>query len=791
MKKIIPFAIIALIPFIFFWQFFIKGLLPIPADTIIGLYYPFRDAYFKTNPNGLPYKNFLVTDPVRQLYPWRQITIEAEKKGNLPTWNPYNFTGTPLLANFQSAAFYPFNILFFILPFQISWSLLILLEPLLAGIFLYLYLNNLKLRKEASLLGAIVFSFSGFSIAWMEWGTILHTSLWLPLILLSIDKIFYHFSSFDNSKLPGLDKRPLRLSEARSGAGKTQNSKLQFKSKNYLIWCAVFLFSLVSSFFAGHLQIFVYLFIFSIAYFLARYVQFGRRLETLLLFVICYLLFVIATAIQWLPTLQFIYLSGRNLDQIPWQNPGWFIPWQNLIQFIAPDFFGNPATLNYYGIWNYGEFIGYVGMSPIIIAFLALFFRKDKKTIFFGIAFFVSLILAFPTIFAKLPFKFDLPLISTSQPTRLLFVTDFSLSILAALGLDYFIFLKNKKQVLYILGLFSVFFVLLWGFIIIFHGNLISLENLKVARQNLIFPTILFLITSLLILVFIFFPEKNKYKQKTVPSLIYGLIILTVIDLFRFGWKFEPFTKKEYLFPSTSVTTFLQNQKQPFRIMSTDSRILPPNFSIMYKIQTLDGYDPLYLQRYGELMAASGRGVPDIKPPFGFNRIITPQDYLSRINDLLGVKYVLSLQDLKNKKLNLVFTDGFVKVYENSTVLPRAFFVNKTLIAKSKQQAINALFEVNYQLNFRAVIEDISSENLFKSNWDIGQVNFINYSEKKVILKTNNPGEGFLVFTDSYYPTWHAKIDEVETKIYLTDFNFRGIIVPKGNHIIEFYDKLF
>jgi len=756
MRKVLPIIFIFAIVFVFFWQFLLKGLLPIPSDTIVGLYYPFRDAYFKTNPNGLPYKNFLITDPVRQLYPWKQIVIEAEKKGNLPTWNPYNFAGTPLLANFQSAAFSPFNILFFILPFEISWSMLILLQPLLVGIFLYLYLNNLKLRKEASLLGAIVFSFSGFSIAWMEWGTIIHTALWLPLVLLSIDKVFS-----------------------------------ATRTKQLLNWLIILVFALSFSFFAGHLQTFSYLAFFSVAYFFARFVQYGRNIKALALFSTLCLLFIVFTSFQLFPTIKFILISARNLDIVGWKELGWFIPWQNLIQFIVPDFFGNPATLNYYGIWNYGEFIGYVGLFPIIIAFLALFFRKDKKTFFFGIAFFVSLLFAFPTIFAKIPFKFNLPFISTAQPTRLLFVTDFSLSVLAALGLDYLFSLKKRKQVLHILVLFSVFFASVWGFVLIYNGSLISLENLKIAKQNLVFPTILFLIISFLIFIYIFYPEKNKYKQKIIPLLIYGFILITIIDLFRFGWKFEPFTKKEYLFPETKITTFLQNQKQPFRVISTDSKILPPNFSIMYKLQTLDGYDPLYLQRYGELMAASSRGIPDISPPFGFNRIITPQDSLSRISNLLGIKYVLSLEDQTNKKLNLVFTDGFIKVYENNSALPRAFFVVNTTIAKSKQQAINALFEVNYQLNSRAVVENVSDESLFKTNWDMGQVDFVDYGAEKVILKTSNPGEGFLVLTDSYYPSWHATIDGKETKIYLTDFNFRGIIVPKGNHVIEFYNKLF
>ncbi len=766
-NKLVAIGLLFILCVIFFWQFLLKGLLPIPSDTIVGLYYPFRDIYAKTNPNGLPYKNFLVTDPVRQTYPWRNLSISQLKSGSLPLWNPYNFAGAPLLANFQSAVFYPFNILFFILPFSLSWSILILIEPLLAGLFLFLYLDNLKLKKEASFLGAVAFSFSGFFIAWLEWGTILNTALWLPLILLSVDKIF------------GND---LRL--------KT------YDLRKKIIWSVIFVFSLSASFFAGHLQTFFYLSLISFFYFLARFVQHGKSLKTLGLFVLCSLFFVLITAVQWLPTLRFILLSARNVDLPGYTSAGWFIPWQNLVQFVAPDFFGNPATLNYFGVWNYGEFIGYIGIFPLVIALFALFFRRDKKTLFFGTVFFVSLILAFPTIFAKIPFKFNFPFISTAQPTRMMFLIDFSLSVLAALGFDYFISLKNKKPVLYILGAFFLLFAGLWGFVLVFHGNLITPENLRVAKQNLILPTILFVVVSVLLLVQLLSFEKYFKSRGLYIALISCLLILiTVFDLFRFGWKFEPFTNKDYLFPSSSVISFLQNQnrKEPFRVMSTDSRILPPNFSIMYKIQTLDGYDPLYLQRYGELMAAVGRQSSDINPPFGFNRIITPQDPESRIIDLLNVKYVLSLDTLTSSNLNLVFSDGKTNVYANKLALPRAFFVPDTLMVNSNQDAIDAMFAVNYALNSRAVVENVSpaDKNNFQSQWSQGELQFTEYGDNKIVIKTQNQGKGFLVLTDSYYPTWHATIDGKETKIYLTDYNFRGIIVPKGEHTIEFYDTLF
>ena len=262
MKKLnlLPLVLLFFIVFIFFRPFFLQGKLPIPSDTIIGLYHPFRDLYSKEYPNGIPFKNFLITDPVRQQFPWRELAISMLKRFELPLWNPYSFSGTPLLANMQSASFYPLNVLFFILPFDISWSILIVLEPLLGGLFLYWYLNNLKLNKWASLIGAITFSFSGFSIAWMEWGTILHVGIWLPLILLSIDKIFFYLLSV--------------------------SSKLQLKTKNLLIWSFIFIFSLCSALFAGHIQIFLYLFIFVIIYFFARWFQYGKIFNILYVFLI-------------------------------------------------------------------------------------------------------------------------------------------------------------------------------------------------------------------------------------------------------------------------------------------------------------------------------------------------------------------------------------------------------------------------------------------------------------------------------------------------------------------------
>lgn len=755
-RYIVAFGVILLSVVLFFQPYLFSGKLPIPSDTIVGLYHPFRDVYVKQYPNGIPYKNFLITDPVRQQYPWRKLAVENMQQFQLPLWNPYNFSGTPLLANMQSAAFYPGNILFFLASFPYAWSMLILLQPLLAGIFLYLYLRNLRISSEGSILGSLAFAFSGFFIAWLEWGTVLHVALWLPFILYVIDKLLAVLLT----------------------TGK--------KTKYIFCYSILLLLSLCFSFFAGHLQTFFYLSVFVLLYVAARFYQYRKLKVILPPFLIVVSAFIVITSTQWYPTMQFILESARGIDQGEWTKEGWFIPWQHFIQFVVPDFFGNPASLNYWSEWNYAEFVGYVGIVPFVMALFALFFRRDKKTLFFGTVFFLSLLFAFPTLLAKLPYMLSIPFLSTAQPTRLLFLIDFSLAVLAAFGFDYF--LKHVKSIFYPLTALAIFFSLLWGFVLFGHPlfAFIPLENIAIAKRNLILPTILFAILVVICMVMSF-----VQKKKNIGIVVTAMIIaLTVFDLLRFGTKFTPFTDQAYLFPNTQVIRFLQNQKGQFRIMTTDSRMLPPNFSSVYKIQSIDGYDPLYLRRYGELIAASERKEPDIQPPFGFNRIITPHNYDSRIVDLLNVRYVLSLSELSSPKLTKVFEEGETRVYENKNVLPRAFFVSSVRREGTRKKTIEALFDKNVDLRSVAVIETDTPEMIDKT-YTKGRAVITKYSDNEVIIKTENEKEGFLVLTDSFYPIWKATLldnshQQLPLDIIRTDYNFRGVVIPAGNHTVVF-----
>lgn len=604
--------------------------LPLPLDTLVGMYHPWRDFF-----GNLPFKNFILTDPVRQQYPWRELVISLLKNWQIPWWNPYNFAGTPLLANIQSAVFYPLNILFFIFNFPLAWGIYILSAPVLGFVFMFLYLRNLKLEKYASIFGSIAFALCGFNIAWLENGGLTHTLLWLPLILLAIDK------------------------------------------KKYLL----FLLSLLCSFYAGHWQTFFYVFLLANAYALIKYPK------NIIRYIILNSLFIILALPQLLPSLQFISLSARSTDQLWQNNPGWFIPWQNLIQFISPDFFGNPSTLNYKGIFSYQEFVGYLGIPALFFALSALFIKR-KIVWFFGGAMVIALLFALPTPLAKLPFILNLPLVSSSMPTRLLSIICFSLSVLAAFG-----FQKSRRIV--VIGL-VIFLLVFWAFS---------------PSKYLIIPSAMLLLT----LVF--------RKHAAI------LILLLCLDLGWFAYKFLPFSNPKYLYPETKVTRFLQENTRDgaWRFMTLNDEIFPPNFNIIYRLQSINGYDPLYLKSYGALVG-------------GGNRILVPKDYKNPLMNQLGVKYILSFEDISSPNYQLIFQEGKTLVFENKNVMPRSS----------------------------------------------GQSKIVSYEPNRIVVETYNPKQETLILSDMYYPGWKTTVDDSPVAIIPTELNFRSVLVPAGKHTVIF-----
>ena len=138
-----PYMLLVGISWIFFYKTVFLGLLPFPGDLLLSEYNPWRHAsYDGYVPGAIPSK-VQYFDVIRELYPWKYLAIDEIKRGRLPLWNPYNFSGSPLMANHQSAIFYPLNFLYFLLPFDIAWSVLVVLQPILGSMFFFLFASTI------------------------------------------------------------------------------------------------------------------------------------------------------------------------------------------------------------------------------------------------------------------------------------------------------------------------------------------------------------------------------------------------------------------------------------------------------------------------------------------------------------------------------------------------------------------------------------------------------------------------------------------------------------------------
>lgn len=639
MKKICTIFAFFLLWVGFSYPFFLKHQVAAPLDFLVNFFTPW-DKYYDS-----PIKNSAVSDVVNQILPWKTYTIWSLKQGKIPLWNPYNLAGSPHLANWQSAVLYPTNLLFFFLQFTDAWSFHVLLQPLLAGFFMILYLRSLRLSQWVSFFGAIIFSHGGFMTVWMEWGTLGHAFLWLPLALYGIEK-----------------RRNL-----------------------------VIIVSWVMSLFAGHLQISLYIIGTSIAYFVFRnWSLYRSKLRDLLLTVCCLLFptFLLASP-QILPAIH-LFLNSYRIFSF---DPEWFkafrIPSYGLLTFLAPDFFGNPVTRNHWSDHSYIEMMGYIGLIPMFLALYSLLnfrmIRKEgKQTLkFFFFVIIIGLLFSLKTPIANIIVFLRVPVLASSSPARMMSIISFSLVIFSAYGFDLLLkSLKEKKLLAFFQtgGVVMILFAGMWVW------SFLSLnQNALVARHNLILPTTIFLFFVAGVFVF-----RSMSGQLRILLLTVFCLLLVIFDLFRFYHKFTPFIDQKYFYPAVPVIEFLQHHEG--RVFG----LFDANMNLPFRISTIEGYDPLVLKDYVTYTSQAETG--KINLPIRTSAVQLPKNGKNTIKILneLGVKYVVqpTVHGAAPWELHLwEYSDQFQVVYRDDQ-----YEVYENLLAKQRIEPYEYLLPVQKKL---------------------------------------------------------------------------------------------
>ena len=746
MKKFLfrfwPIVFIFFIWFIFSSPYFLKQKVPFASSYQVNFFSPWS-AYLQF---ASPVKNNAMPDVIGQIYPWKHFTIQTLKTGQIPLWNPYSFSGTPHLANYQSAVFSPFNLLFFILPFIDAWSVLVLLQPLLAALFMYLLMRALGLKRPGSLISSIAFMFCGFMTTWMGYATLGYSILFLPLALFSIEK---------------------------------------FYSSNKIRYLFLLSLTIPLSFFSGHFQISLYFFVFVLGYLLYKLILDRKHIKGLYPFIFAFfgLLFSLP---QLLPSIE---LYSQTLRSTLFQK-GEIIPWGYLSTFLAPDFLGNPVTRNdWFG--HYAEWNAYIGLVPLMLAFYVFTSRKITRVIFYCITAALAMFLAFQTPVLDLLIATHIPVLSTSAASRIIVLFSFSFAVLSGFGFEFLlddIEKKNFKKIFLWLGGFIAAFIVLWS--VVLFKLILPIDKIIIAKQNLILSTVVFFIFISLVL---FLLVEGKLKiNKNIKYVIYFLVIILVaFDLLRFASKWQAFDSKSLVFVDLPIT-------QEFGKISGYERVLG-NFgaevAVYYNLPSIEGYDATYIKRYGEFVANFDNSkVEDFKRSivsFSRNGINTPKAV-----NLLGAKYVVhKISDGENvwafpywnypkDEFTLIYHDDNYQVYKNNNAYPRAFLVDKYEVINSSQKTLDTMFNNNFDLRNSVVLAknpQVSSVPGFKREALISQ-----YTPNQVVIKTHSNAKSLLFLSDSYYAGWKAYVDNKESEIYLADYAFRAVVVPGGDHIVTF-----
>jgi len=134
----------------------------------------------------------LMADSVLQSHVWRTMVLDAWGKGQLPLWNPYEFAGTPLLANSQSGGFYPPHIVLGLLhvPAGLAGFLLAWFHLALAGIGTHALVRRLGGSSAGGLTAGLSFVLSPFLLGWAPLSSVPSTVAWIPLALACVTDVF-------------------------------------------------------------------------------------------------------------------------------------------------------------------------------------------------------------------------------------------------------------------------------------------------------------------------------------------------------------------------------------------------------------------------------------------------------------------------------------------------------------------------------------------------------------------------------------------------------------------------
>ena len=753
-RNFFVFAIILAIVAFFFRSYLFGGKLLFPTNLLAAFFSPWNTERY-SGWNNIPFKG-LGGDNLFIFYPMKTLLRAAVSERTLPLWTPYNFTGGPLFGDGQSAPMYPLTYLYLLPSLPDAFSMMVILVPTLTMLFTFGMLRHFKLSSLASLFGAVAFAFSGFMSVWMEENpAVSQSAIWLPLLLWILDL---------------LQTRPRRL------------------------WFAALAIAIAVMMASGFLQIGLYSLCFVAAYAIFR----RRHLALVFLSTVTGLLLV---APYLFVTWEAYKLSPRDVVAVPEIRSIFLVQWSHILSLFNPDWLGNPGTYNFFGVGSYYDKALFIGVIPLVFVIIGLFQKKSHWEKFFWWAVGITLFLGFSSPFTQWLFSIPIPILSSMLPSRIFYLTSFALAVVAARVFDRGI----PKIPRPVLGVYLAVIIMFEIFLIAYYTE-IGLPTFSAGgvahniRSGIVssmkvtdtYPMVLLrnLGVSILLtagtLAYLHISKRGRWI----------LVAVTVVSAWYFTSKSFYFGERQFVYPEVPLISQLQNIAGRDRIgFANDTSRIPSSGNVVYGLYSAEGLNPVFPLRYGQLIKSAFNGgrltndVPRISVQVDLERASIDATQsgrrIAKLMSLLDMKYITEKKESGwyarvFPRHTSVWESTYFRIWENPDTLPRAFVATNIIVEKDPQKILDALYQVD--LRTTAIVEEPITVSPGTNS-----VTVDTYRMNDITMSVHSTSDGLLVLTDNWAPGWRANVDGEETPVYRTDFTFRGVPVPAGDHKVFMY----
>ncbi len=770
--------VIFLLSFLLTWSAYRRGRLTTPwhCDIVaLGLLALAALGFFWRVAAGQNWMPADGGDLVSFLFPTYRFAAASLRDAAWPLWNAFTYAGAPHVGDIQAGFLYPPNLLLFLLRPEFPYAALQWLSIghiWFAGAGMYLFLaRGQGLRRLAALAAALAFMFSDVFLTHFGNLNLNAAASWLPWIFWAyLGNRRMRSDGSPESAHQRIDESTLRPS---SFVLRHFPSTFNLRPSTF----AGLLLAIATL--AGHIQATLFIVLALVIYaaldlWLARHEpQPGRRsLAALAGLCICLLVTLLLAAPVLLPALQLTGYTARAGWRYA-ETAGYSLSPAQWVGWLIPGFFGRGPQYHW-GAWPRVE-MGYLGILPLILAGLAVALRRERRTWAFaglaGASFVLSLgIYAIPHGWLSLLPGFG----QLRAPARLVLLTDFALAALAGFGLDAVLApLTDRARATFerVWRLVGRATGLVWAFAVpLAYAVLLLMQDRDQAIVIRVSITLIAVVTfaGLLAASWLWLTARrgNWARSSTLGWLAAGLIFLDLASLGAYQDLGDRDPSAGFAQPA--IAAFLAGQPGPFRI---DSRtqidaLWQPDTALLLGQEDVGGVaNPLVLADFERYWGGLG-------------------SRSTALYDLLNVRYVIAGKDtpLDWAKFVLAFDgDPKLNVYENRSVLPRAFVAAQVQVAADHEAAWQAIHAAGFAPAATAVVEgatDLSGGR--------GQVSAVVRSGNRLRFQVTADAPAFVVISQVWYPGWQVRIDGQPAGAPLrTDYLFQGVAVPAGAHTVE------